>query len=608
MCPGLSFCENRAQPKEVKLLEAAGTSWGISGLAFLGLAIAAVVMARGRLRLLTGVTALMVAAFLLAVAIFTPEEYGEEPDFLAALQNPEGYANPGAEAQELMATAEQALNRGNDTAAAEMFARAGGIFREQGNTRGEADVFLGLGRLRHVTGQTDEARFNYDQALALFRRTGDLASEAVVLAARGDLEKDTFNWTEAQRSYNEAREVWARAPEPKNYPHVVLAMADSPMMPDGEAAARKVLQQAVLIFEQIGDLEAQGDAIALSGALNWNLGLASNVYADHIAAEALFRSAGVLAKAGESALWQARASIRIGYNASADAALGRAAGVFADLDDSLGTARAEVTRGDLERLQGRMAEALTAYASGAETLRSHGHPEAAAAYLKLGELEAFLGNADSARAALEESESLSRAGGNLAGESAANLERGALAIAGGEDPAAEALFGAALEFYRAAGDAHGEGRVLLAQAAQNAASGNSESARAAYLESAARFAAAAVPFGHLIAVLGLGDLEWADGNASGAADAYRAANGFLRELADPVAAANLLLGLPPVGSLFVASATEFHADPFEVPDPLPPAEAQAQNLQQFPEHNAEARALVEATTHRIADNPAFTIE
>ena len=548
---------------------------------------------------MTGVAAFLAAALLLAVSSVAPERDDEAPVRLAA--DPEPQANAGVQAQELMAAAEQALNRGNDAAAAEMFARAGAIYRSQGNVLGEAGVFLGLGRMGHVTGQSDNARGDYDEALALYRQAGDLAFEAVVLVARGDLEKDTFNWSEAQRFYAQARGVWARAAKPKSDPHVVLRMADAPGMPDGEEAARAVLQQAALIFEQIGDVEAHGDAIALSGALNWNLGLSEEAYADHIAAEALYRGAGALAKAAESALWQARSSIRIGYNASARNALARAGGLYAELDDGLGAARAGLTRGDLERLQGRMVEALAAYTAAASVLRSHGHPEAAAAYLKLGQLEAYLGQTEAARVAQQEAAGLSRAAGLIADEAAASLELGALARADGDILAAGALLGAALELYRGAGDARGEGRALLELAARHAAEGRSDAARGAYRECVVRFEVAGVPFGHLLAVLGLADLEWADGNPGASADAYRAADGLLRAIPDPLAEANWLLGLPRVGSLFLASATEFHADPFEVPDPLPPAEAHAQNLLRFPDHNAEARALVADTAARIKD-------
>ncbi len=588
------------------MLEAVGTPWGLAGLASLALAIAAAVVLRGRLRLLTGAAAVLAGALLLAVASVAPERGGDVAVRPAVLPEPGANAEPDAEAQELMAAAERVLNRGNADAAAEMFARAGAIYRRQGNVLGEAGVFFGLGQMGHVTGQSDDARGHYDEALALYRRAGDLRSEAVVLAARGDLEKDTFNWSEAQQFYAQARGVWAQAREPKSDPHVVLRMADAPQLPEGEEAARAVLQQAALIFEQIGDLEAHGDALSLSGTLNWNLGLAGDAYADHIAAEALYRRAGALAKAAESALWQARSSIRVGYNASAGVALARADELFAGLDDGLATARAELTRGDLERLQGRMVEALAAYAAAARVLRSQGHPETAAAFLNLGQLEAYLGHADAARAAQEEAADLSRAAGLVATEAAASLERGA--FADGDARAAEALVGAALELFRAVGDARGEGRALLEQATRHAAGGRGDSAREAYRESAARFEAAAVPFGHLLAALGLADLEWAAGNATVSADAYRAADGILWAITDPVAEANWLLGLPPVGSLFVASATEFHADPFEVPDPLPPAEALAQNLLRFPDHNAEARALVAATLARLSDNPAVAFQ
>ena len=79
---------------------------------------------------------------------------------------------------------------------------------------------------------------------------------------------------------------------------------------------------------------------------------------------------------------------------------------------------------------------------------------------------------------------------------------------------------------------------------------------------------------------------------------------LLEEITDPVPAIHSYecLSRNGYGSLIIASATEFHADPFEFRDPLPGAlAAHAQNLLRFPDHNAEGRALVADTTARIAD-------
>lgn len=575
--------------------------WGMAGFALAATAGAAAFALRRRLFVSVPAALAAAALLLLTLSGALPPDGGETDEITApaaegAGGGPGGGADTDADAGALVARAEQMLDLGNAEGAARLFAEAGALYRQLGNVRGEADAFFGLGRMEHVTGQSDRARAAYDEALTLYRRAADLHAEARVLAARGDLEKDTFNWNDAAKFYREAREVWARAPEPKSTRHVVLRVAEMRGMPGGEAESRALLQQAALIFETIGDTEARGDVEALTAALDWNVGLAGAAHAGYGTAEELHGRAGAAAKSAESAFARARAGIHLGYNVDAGEALTRAATFFAQNDDAVGTARAEIVRGNLERLQGRLDLALDAYAAAAATLPRQSRVEIAEAFLSLGQIESFLGVSDAAAESFEKSADLYRAEGRAAGEAAARLELSAVAMSAGDLVAAQDTLGAALDLYRAAGDAQGEARALLAQGELYSTDGRYDPARAAFQSSAALFEESGVPFGHLLAALGLGDVARAESDATAVAEAVRAADDIMRAMEDLVAEANRFLGLPPVGSLVAAPAWLLPDDPAVDPEPVV---ANAQNLQIYPGHNAEARALAADALSRV---------
>ena len=82
---------------------------------------------------------------------------------------------------------------------------------------------------------SDAARAAFAEALALYGQAGDAADQARVLVAFGDLEKDTFRGAQAKQHYRAAREQWAKVPEPKSDPHVILNMDRAALMQIGRA-------------------------------------------------------------------------------------------------------------------------------------------------------------------------------------------------------------------------------------------------------------------------------------------------------------------------------------------------------------------------------------
>ena len=570
---------------------------------------------------IAGAFAVGVAA-IAAVATVVLMRQGEEPGppqiagaaGAAAGARPQPVAG-NAEAQSLMAEAEALLNRGDDEAALQQYARALSLYERSDDLVGQGSVSLGLAQAAHVTGQSDRARAHYDAAVELFRRAGNGLEEARALVARADLEKDTFNWADSARYYREARAVWATVPEPKSDRHVVFLMDQVPEMPQGETAAREVLKQADLIFGNLGDRELLGDVAALRADLDWNLGMRGVARGNYSNAQVLYHQADVPLKEGATALKGAALDILQGQNVQARGSLDAALDAFDRAGDETGLALAWVAEGDLERLQGRIERARAMYDSAVAPLRDAGHAATAAALLKLGQVDIFLGATEAALSELEEARDLYRASGSVHGEAAAALAL-AMVIEKGSDPSSgQEPFDVAAERFAEAGNPIGAGRARLGAAGLALARGDTDAARALFHEGAARFDEADVALGLTLVSLGLGDTARAAGDVDAATEAYRAAVTSFAALATPVADANRLLELPPVETLFVLMEVPEEADidvvdleygPVEIAQELQ-EQLTNDNLAAFPGHNAEARALVAEVENRVDAARAYLL-
>ena len=545
-------------------------------------------------------SAIVVAGGLSLVAAWVVvHRTGSVPAAVVARDNLEGQDSNVGRAAELVARAEDMLNRGDQGAARELYAQALALYRDQANPVGQGDVHLGLGRVDHYTGQSDSARAHFDEGLAHFRRGGSDSGAARLLAARGDLEKDTFNWADAAAYYREARAAWDRVPEPKSDPHVVFRMVGAPSMPDGEQEARSVLAQAELIFETIGDPEGLGDVHVLAGRLLVNLGSPGAARGDFGNAQGLFKEAGAKGKMAASALEAARIDVHFGDNRSAQAALDVALDAFERLGDRAGAGAAHMVGGDLQRLLGRLEDAAADYERAAGMLQEVEDSSAAWALLKQGDVESYLGRWERAHASIGAAAAAFRVYGPVRGEAWATVALGRLAARDSDGVSAEALLDVAVELFRQAGDPLGEGRALLARGALAASRQGPAPARAAYSASSERFAEAGAPFGNMLAALGRGDVARASGEDEAARSAYLEAAALFEAMAEPIAEANRHLGLPPVSSLrgTTANAGLPMGEGLEV---APLEQADAENLAAFPDHNIEARSLVAVVVARLA--------
>lgn len=513
---------------------------------------------------------------------------------------------PGAgvdAAAELIAMAEAQLNRGDTRAAAQSYAEALAIYRDRENVAGQASVAFGLGRMEHFTGQSDGARAKYSQALDLYRQGEDALGQARVLVAMGDLEKDTFQWDEAAGFYRRARDVWATAPDPKSDSHVLLSMATAPDMPAGERQAWSALEQAELIYETIGDRQGLGDVRMLAGALSWNLGNLPVARQHFAEALALFRDSGLSLQANAT-LEVARSDLHLGFNLNSAELVGEALDLFSQANDPAGLARARALKGDIERLQGRLDAARNEYAAAVAALGSLSHRDQPGTLLKLAQMEMGLGNPEAASAALESAIKLYRDISDPNGEASATLDLGAIHAQEGDADAATLIL-SAINLFESVGDALGQAHGHLHLAGLGGTD-DPESARAEFAKASNLFERAESPFGQMLAELGVASLEQHMGIRPEAQAHHGRAAALFAGMEDPLAEANRYLGLPPVSTLFAARGLSDiqYNDGIAVAGPLAIAEAAANeraNLERFPDHNLEGRALLAATEARLME-------
>jgi tetratricopeptide (TPR) repeat protein len=593
----------------LETLEQAATSGpGLAAGAFLIAAGLTAFGLRGRSRSLGAAGSFAIAAVLAVVAVtmVQPDSH-PGPAQLERVQN--AAAAPGGESDsrglDLIAEAEQQMNRGDTEAAEEAVARALRMFEDQDDVAGQAFAHLGIGRMAHFTGQGDAARTSYQESLNLFRKAGQPADEARVLMALGDLEMDFFNWESAAEFFRQGRIVWAAVPQPKSDPHVLLSLESVALLPDGEEAAWDVLREAKLIFENLGDQDALDDVAYARAEVYQAVGDLLNARGDFGGAAEGFLLRGNHVRAATSFLEAARMDIAKGYNLGAEFLLDQAQASFAQSQDSAGQALVAMARGDLARLVGQFSAAATHYENAAASLAGTDHPEEAVAHLKLGQIWQALGERSQAERALKEALAVFNAAGRPAGAGKAFLSLGDLSLAAAGDwDAAGEYWSNAVDAARSGGDPVTGGRALLGLVGGHRAEGDLAEATAAAKESEELFRDGGAPIGLVLAALEQSDLARSSGDSLAALKLAENAGEIFQNLEQQVAEANRFLSLPPVNRIALSPATA--PDTYRDGDgPLRgeveawEAERQA-NRAAFPDQNAEAHGLLAEIEARLS--------
>lgn len=595
-----------------QLSVAVATVSGVAALVLFGLSVIAVILMRGQMRTFLAAIGFGLTLILAVIAFVTTAPEGEVgPEALAGIET--DIPDTDREmAEALLVRAEEELNRGDTRAAFDSYDRARSQYRQMGDILGEAGVAFGLGRLEHFTGQSDKARANYSEAASLFEQGGSALGQAQVFAALGDLEKDTFNWDAARQHYRDARIQWARAPEPKSDPHVLLGIEDLAAMPDGETNARNHLEQAQKLYFQVDDTIGKGDIAAITGALELNLGNYDAARANFADARAVYRGTDARGKEAEANLSLAISELHRGYNLDVESALEFAEILFEQADDPAGAPRIAIVRGRLQMMLGRWEAARDLFAQAASDLKALSHKEEPAALIGVASAEVQLDNIEAATVAFDAANDLYRRFGNDAGEAQALLGLANLATESGQPRVATERLLRAGTLFAQAGETENGARTLVTFGSVLSQISDVDGALQMFREAAPMFERQGAPAGQILAALGTGDVHREIGRDADAAAAYRQANAWFVELEFPVAEANRYLGLPAVEAIGIRFLGD-DEDPYDMagasaPDPETVIDydlLNAENLAQFPNQNAPARALVADIQARLTEAMAF---
>jgi len=596
-----------------QLTAAATTASGIAALFLLALSVAAVTAMRGQLRVFASVLGFTIAAILGVIAIVTTMPEGDVgSEALAGLTTDVPDTNREL-AEALMARAKQELNLGDTRIARETYERARSQYRQMGDVLGEASVAFGLGGLEHFTGQSAKARANYSEAVSLFLQGGSAIGQARAFAAMGDLEKDTFNWDAARDNYRQARIQWDRAPGPKRDPHVLLGLEALAYMPDGEAQARKQLEQAQLLYFQADDGVGKGDIAQILGDIEFNLGNLEAARSKYSDARATYQGTDARDKEAEANMALAFVELHRSNNLEVHTALDFATALFEQAGDPAGGPRVAILRGRVEMMVGNWQPARNLFAQAAIDLKALSDKQEPDAVLGLADALAMLGDLEGATVAYRGANDLYHRFGYDDGEARARYGLGRMALENDLPRAATEHLLSAGQLFADVGDTVAAARTLATFGDVLAAINDDEGALQMFREAAPMFEREAAPVGLIVATLGTADISRGISKNAEAIEAYTRAINLFAALEFPVTEANRYLGLPAVESIGVRLIGN-EGDPYQIAgeadvenqeETVSHEQMVVDNLEAFPNQNTAGRTLIRDLEARIAEAVEF---
>ena len=491
-------------------------------------------------------------------------------------------------ARELLAEAQEHNNLGRTAQAREAFADAEDRFREADDLDGVGAVAMGLGNLEASLGQSDAARDAYARARDFFRRSGNELSEALVLAALGDLEKTTLQFGAARTAYAEARQVFADIRGGDGGGHILLELDALAAMPDGEEAARRALDEAHLLYQQIEDPKGLGLVARVTADLERALGNVGQAYIQYRDAIVLMELADDREQLADAWLRLGNMELSQGFHNTAGDALRRSLALYQSMGAYDGIAKGQMSLGHLQRLLGAYEESLLRYAAALDAYTGVGDSDGqAAAIFGMAEAGRLAGRWSAARDRYPAAIALADRGGErgLAALGWLGLSRMEIGvrIAG---PISQAV-----TLAQDSSDERARGLVFLAWGSYQAGSGDAAVAREFLAASAAAFQAGGLPLGQTAALAELAALERDQGNPAAADAAMADARNHLAAVDDLLAAANQLLGLGDFGELRVHLNEQGEEIDYEL-DEAPGAEVAPEAGREEPVRDVHAEALL----------------
>ncbi|MDA1132651.1 MAG: hypothetical protein O2905_05450, partial [Proteobacteria bacterium] len=270
-------------------------------------------------------------------------------------------AVPDARGAALVAEAEAANNLGRTEEARRLLSDAANLFEAAADRIGLATVELARATIDSYLGQSGPARSAFARALGHYRAAGNAAGEAETLAALGDLEKATFRYAEAREAFAGAVAAFDRAGRPPDVRHILLGLEDAAGPDATPQQARRILEQAHLLYWQIEDGAGLARIAELTAAVDERQGIFGVAYAGYREAASLYAEAGQPRAAARVRLRIAGLETALGFPLSARAGAEQALAMSRETGDDAGAGAALLALARIDRLLGDPATARARY-------------------------------------------------------------------------------------------------------------------------------------------------------------------------------------------------------------------------------------------------------
>ncbi len=314
-----------------------------------------------------------------------------------------------ARAAALVTTARAAVACGRHEHVAPLYGRALALAREANDRRREAKVLISLGNAERLQGRMNEARREFEDALAIYDALGE-RRPGPLLAELGIVHRQTGAMDEARACYERAlaadREVGDRDAEAKVLNNLAILHAEQGRF--DEARAR--FEESLAISRDLGDRRQTGLALSNLGCLNLEQGRLDEAEEQLLAALAIHRDTGERAEEGHALGNLAGVHHQRGRLDDARAVCGAALAIAREVGNRRDEGSLLGQLGRIEHEQGRLDRARAAYDEALAIHRALGNRRYEGMVLaSLGDLLAAQGRRDEARVLLADGEVLLRA-------------------------------------------------------------------------------------------------------------------------------------------------------------------------------------------------------
>jgi tetratricopeptide (TPR) repeat protein len=150
-------------------------------------------------------------------------------------------------------------------AAAAHSAEAMRLYREVGDTPGEANCIFGLGNIAFERSDHSEARRRYEEALLLYRQVGDVTGEANCIQRLGDIAIERSDHGEARRRYDEALPLFRQVGDVRGEANCIQRLGDIALQRSDYLEARRRYEEALPLYRQVGNVLGEAKCVKSLG-------------------------------------------------------------------------------------------------------------------------------------------------------------------------------------------------------------------------------------------------------------------------------------------------------------------------------------------------------